>query len=65
MALRNALAEIKALGLQIKPVDYICSELRRAQADMPKGDPIKAAKAICEDFGLEIDPEILWSATGM
>jgi hypothetical protein len=60
--MRNAVEEIRHLGLTCSPAAYIISELSRGMSDFPKGDPLKAAKAICEDFGLEIAPEILLSA---
>lgn len=59
---RNVAAEIKHLGLKMTALDYIIAEYRRSCADMPAGCPVKAAKAICEDFGLSIDPQILVDA---
>ena len=55
-------AEIKRLGLKVSPVEFIINEVRRSHRDMPKADKVSAARAICDLYGLSINPEILVSA---
>lgn len=59
---RSAKAEIKNLGLKISPFEYIVSEYKRSRADLPKADPVSAARGICELYGMQIDPQILVDA---